>query len=440
MNRLDRLFNAAEQEDAEDNPSRRGQETKQRNGEHRQLAIEAPPDDYRPSTALIRLPIVSLGELDQKLSQIKESPRDMLRVSAGVIDPLLDRWTRWQEIREEWADRSRSPYAASVQNFYEPGGISSTQPIDIEDRDGNPRGYYLEGTTTNWREPHSSAARQQAAQRRKQYAGFQPSVSDGSSSEEDERRQPDHQPKKQAPSRNVLDSGSDTSQSEPDSPRQRRMSSNTQTSTGPTLRYPTSSPRSPQPYSHSYDGRASFVGRTASPSPRNPPPRFRSSFSVPHPGQSVPQPAVQPVPPNNYYQPPYTSPLPPLHTSNVANPYASSQPYSTPINASLQPPPHSHPYPGRQNGMSFYPPRYAPRQGYRGPIQGQVPPSPRDFKPPRSPSRLSGRSSRSQRSTDDTRKEERARRQKNMKKSATKGILGASAIGVFLEALEGLEL
>ncbi|KKY18025.1 hypothetical protein UCRPC4_g05228 [Phaeomoniella chlamydospora] len=97
ISRLDRLYHAAEQEDIAD----RKTELEAYNqtvleGTQPQLAIEAPPSPT--SSALIRLPTVSLGELDQTLNRIKDSPRDMIQVSESVIDPLLQRWTRCYDI------------------------------------------------------------------------------------------------------------------------------------------------------------------------------------------------------------------------------------------------------------------------------------------------------------------------------------------------------
>jgi hypothetical protein len=89
MNRLDRLYTVAEYEEAEEQNKQIEQRT---NGgaDSTPLTIEATPE-YSPSSALIKLPVVSLGELDTTLNQIKESPKDMLRISESVIDPLLDR-------------------------------------------------------------------------------------------------------------------------------------------------------------------------------------------------------------------------------------------------------------------------------------------------------------------------------------------------------------
>ena len=102
--RLDRLYDAAEREDLADQKA----EIEARNhgmitNGQPQLTLEAPPEPT--STTLARLTNISLGQLDTSLDRIRESPKDMVRVSDSVIDPLLDRWTRWHEIKERGQGR-----------------------------------------------------------------------------------------------------------------------------------------------------------------------------------------------------------------------------------------------------------------------------------------------------------------------------------------------
>lgn len=428
INRLDRLYAAAEHEEAED----RKKEIEQKNNgttDNPQLTIEAPPE-YSSSTALIRLPTVSLGELDATLNQIRESPRDMLRVSESVIDPLLERWTRWQEIRNQQEARPGSRYTPFVQNLHE---SDEEKPKyysgDFYDREENPKGYYLEGTTTDWRKPHSAAAKQEAAKLRRKYAGLQPSISVESSDAEDS--QSPRRPKKHAPSRHVIDSSTDTSDSEPDLPRQRRRS-NAEEGSGKRSRYPLQKTTSSQSYGNGGDSRATFGGRLSISPNGTPQTTPRSSVSAPR-SQGVHRPMTNPV--QNQYHHSYTSPLPPVHTSNAPNSYAPHSPYSPNPNPSLQPPA----YQGYNNAQ-HYPPTYMPPQGHRVPVVPQQQPGSSDGKAPRSPSKRSGQSVHSHRSVEDLKKAERSRKHKNLTKSATKGVLGAGAIAGFLEALEGLEL
>lgn len=427
INRLDRLFAAAEHEDAED----RKEIEHQNNGapNNPQLAIEAPPPEYSTSTALIRLPIVSLGELDNTLNQIRESPKDMLRVSESVIDPLLNRWTRWQEIRDQHDGRPGGHYTPSVHNLYESDKERPKYYGDFHDTEESPRGYYLEGTTTDWRQPHSMAAKQEAAKLRKKYAGLQPSVSVDSSDAEDS-----HGPqtsKKHAPSRHVIDSSSETSDSEPELTRQRRRS-NADPSNEKRYRYPHRAQHPSQSYGNGDPKRASFDGRTGSSTNGTPQSTPGSSFSAPR-SPGVHRPMTNPV--QNQYHHAYSSPLPPVYPPNAPYQYAPHSPYPPNSSASLQPPA----YPGYSNAQN-HPPRYMPPQGHRIPIPPHQIPTSQEGRSPRSPSRLSGYSARSQRSVEDLKKAEKSRKHKNLTKSATKGVLGAGALAGFLEALEGLEL
>lgn len=165
INRLDRLYAAAEQEEAEDH-KKEIEPKSDSTAQTPQLAIEASTDES-PSTALIRLPIVSLGELDTTLDQIRESPKDMLRVSESVIDPLLGRWTRWQEFRDRQESRPAKRYTPSVYNLPESDEEKSRYYNDFHGMEESPRGYFLEGNTTDWRKPHSAAAKKEATRLRK---------------------------------------------------------------------------------------------------------------------------------------------------------------------------------------------------------------------------------------------------------------------------------
>jgi hypothetical protein len=436
INRLDRLYAAAEQEEVEEK-KREIEENSSTDPSNPQLALEAPPD-YKTSTALIKLPIVSLGELDTSLNQIRESPRDMLRVSESVIDPLLGRWTRWQEMRERQEARPGGRYTPQVQSLYESDDEKPKYCDDFHDREESPRGYFLEGTTTDWRKPHSAAAKQDAAKLRKKYAGLQPSISVDSSDAEDYSGP--HKPRNRAPSRHVIDSSSETSDSESELPRQRRKS-HTEASTDRRSRYPPQRPSPSQSYGNGGDPRGAFAGKNSSSPNGTPQSTPRSSISAPR-SPAAHRPITNPV--QNQYHHAYSSPLPPVHTSNAPNPYGPPSPYSPNPGSSLQPPTYQgynnpqHP----QQHPQQYPPRYMPPQAYRMPMPPpqQQRPGSQDGKAPRSPSRHSGQSLHSQRSLDDMKKAERSRKHKNLTKSATKGVLGAGAIAGFLEALEGLEL
>lgn len=429
ISRLDRLYAAAEDEEAEE---RQNAIQHKSNGtaDKPQLAIEAPPE-YSTSTALIKLPIVSLGELDSTLNQIRDSPRDMLRVSESVIDPLLNRWTRWQEIRDQQATRPVNRYAPSVHNLYETDEDDPKDYGDYQDREDSIRGYYLEGVTTDWRKPHSAAAKQQAANLRKKYAGFQPSISVDSSDAED--NQGARKPKKPASSRHIIDSSTDTSESEPELLRRRKSKAEGYNQNR--SRHPLQNPHRSQLYGNSGDARANPGGRNISSPNDTPQSTPRSSISAPRsPGAH--RPMTSPVQnQQNQYHHAYTSPLTPIYSPSPPNPYAQNNPYSANPHLPIQAPS----YQGYNNTVQ-YPPRPMPPQGYRMPKVPVQRPVSRDGKRPRSPTRHSGPSVGSQRSTGDLGVAERNRSRKNLAKGATKGVLGAGALAGFFEALEGLEL
>jgi hypothetical protein len=427
INRLDRLFAAAEHEEA-DERKKRIEQKDAGTADNPQLAIEAPPE-YTTSTALMKLPIVSFGELDATLSHIRESPGEMLRVSESVIDPLLERWTRWQEIRDRQEARPGGHYAPFVQSVHEPDAEKSRFHGDFHDREDSPGGYYLEGATTDWRKPHSTAAKQEAAKLRRKYAGLQPSISVESSDAEEDRRA--SKPKKHSPSRHVIDSSSETSDSEGELPHRRRKS-HTEGSNDKRSHHQPRRPSGSHSYGTGGDTRASFGGRNGNSPHGTPLSTPRSSISAPRsPGGH--RPIVNPL--QSQYHHSYTTPLPPVNTAVAANPYGPQSPYSPNPNLSLHPPP----YPG-YNTAQQYPPRHMAPPAHRMPMAPQQRPVSRDGHSPRSPSRHSGHSAHSQRSIEDMKKAERSRKQKNMAKGATRGILGTGAIAGFLEALEGLEL
>ena len=395
-----------------------------RNGKP-QLTIEAPPD-YDCSKALIEVSTISLGEFDSSLERMRQSPKDMVQVSDQVIDPLLNSWTRWRDIRERRDARksgTSARYAPSVQALYE-SDEERRWDEDIHDRVESPGALLLEGTTTDWRQPHSADARRDARRLRQRYRGYQPSVTVDSS--EAEGSPPIREPKKQHPPRRyVLDSGAESSsESEPKLPRPRRRSSGSPT-TEKKIRFPDSTPMS-----HSYTPNQTFGGRyNSSSSPYGTPQSTpRSSSSIPRsPIGGRPGPAPNQSHP---YQHSFTTPMPPPPTSNPPNPYAHSSSYAPSV-----PPP---PFPG-PNGQHHNTSRHLPPQ----PQYMLNPPKPgsQDGSGRRSPSRQSLQGPTSSRDfADEEKRREKSRKSKNFNRTATKSILGAGAIAAFLEALEGLDI
>ena len=421
MSRLDPLYNAAEREDKED---RRAEVEGRANGllgdGNSQLALEAPPD--YTACALTRLPVYSLGELDQQMHQIRQGSKDMLQTSDQVIDPLIEQWTILDEVRVDNANRKSgdsaryAPYVDTLQEDDE----DRLRSKDFHDREASPRGYFLEGQTTDWRQPQSVAAQQEASRLRKQYTGYQPSIDADEAGEEEGVRVPSSRVARH----HVVDSSSESSESEVEEmPRRRRKSSGSPTTEKKT-RFPDGTF-----VAHTYGPSQSSFGGRYSVSPNTTPGATpRSSVSQPRsPVENRPI----PTPIQNAFHHSVSSPLPPIHTSNAPNPYAPYNPYS-PTGA---PPP----YTGSRE-QSHPGPRYMPLHQQRS---LPVPPRPgsQDGKA-RSPSRLSTHSS-SSRKVPLTQREisaEKAKKDRVLAKSATKGILGAGGIAMFLEALEGLDV
>ena len=227
MSRLDPLYSAAEREDKED---RRAEVEGKANGSlgdgNSQLTLEAPPD--YTTCALTKLPVYSLGQLDQQMHQIRQGSKDMLQTSDHVIDPLIQQWTILDEVRVDNANRNSgdsaryAPYVDTLQEDDE----DRLKSKDFHDRDGSPRGYLLEGQTTDWRQPQSLAAQQEASRLRKQYTGYQPSIDADEAGEEEGVRVPSSRVARH----HVVDSSSESSESEvEEKPRRRRKSSGSPT-------------------------------------------------------------------------------------------------------------------------------------------------------------------------------------------------------------------
>lgn len=173
IKRLDRLWDLARQEALD---ARRHEQDK--SFDQTSNIPEIPP----------KLPVIPFG-VETSLKGMEESPSDMLSLTAAVLDSLLDRL----------AFLTSSPHnnARADSGMQMPWpDISSDSEDDQSSNDApdSPRGYYLEGPTTDWRKPHSQEARQRAARLRQVYADKQPRVesdSDSSESSKYSKRNPD---------------------------------------------------------------------------------------------------------------------------------------------------------------------------------------------------------------------------------------------------------
>ena len=429
MNKIDRLYEASRQEDEAD----RIAATEHHDNElalvssagSSQLTIEAPPPEYTTSLALVKLETYSLGDVDQTLHKIRESPKDMVHVSSEAIDPLLDRWTRWYEARERRNQRhSGGRYAPSVDEVYEDDD-GRQYYRDYREREDSPKGYYLEGNTTDWRQPHSHTARREAVQRRQKYSRYQPSVS-AASSDVDDSPGSTASNKKKTPKHHIIDSDSESSDSDHDQPRIRvnRTSNGGMSEKKPPV--PDGQPL-PYPYNASQHG----PRKTATI-----PPVSTGRGLAPSPHLSQHRPNASPVQYVQHHS--VSSPMPPIHTANALNPY-NTQPAGPPSYAPY--------YPTPQQYSSSAHARYAPPGSMPARMAAQPRPLSSDGKGGRSPSRplyqpvpAPQRSFSTPKQTEEEKKIQRERTKKNLREGATKGLLGAGAIAGFLEALEGLSI
>lgn len=419
MSRLDPLYNAAEREDME---GRRAEAEAKFNGALcdgiSQLALEAPPD-HSQTSALTKLPVYSLGQLDETLHRIRQSPKDMLQASDQVIDPLLHRWTILDGVRA----RNEKRDSGELTRYMPSRGIlqeeeeHAVRDKDLHGREESPRDCFLEGETTDWRQPQSVDALGEASHRRKQYTNYQPSIDVDETGEEEGVRVPSNRVARH----HVVDSSSESSESEiEEKPRPRRKSSGSPTTEKKTQFLDGT------PIARTYGpSQSSFGGRYIVSPNTTPGTTPRSSISAPRsPGEHRPA----PTPTQNQLQHSVSSPLPPIHTPNAPNPYV---PYSpTGVSPPLYSGSREQSYPGG---------RYMPPQQQRLPIPQR--PGSQDGKA-RSPSRLTTHSSSSRSRSTTTRDiaAEKARKDKNLAKSATKGFLGAGGLAFVLDALEDLDI
>lgn len=447
---MDTLFEASLKEDEEDRRASINGDLDDMQSP--QLSATIQTFENATSNALVRLPVFSLGELDHTLHQIKDSPRDMVQVSNQAIDPLLERWTIWRDVRERRHHRhSSSRYAPSVDNLDE----DDNEAPFFEREDGT-RGYYLEGITHDWRKPNSASARHEAFKKRRQYSGYQPSVSAASSDLEDS---PGASPssKKRSSRRHIIDSGSESSASEPDlaQPKPRRRSSgsrvmerkiNLNETNVPTMQTTAAAAAvtgaATVAAAQATGQAASWGGANTTGITIRPPSTQPSVASGQSTASRLSSPAYHPPghrpwasPEQNMTHHSVSSPLLPAPTFNGLTVYAPSQPVGFPRYAgSLQPQ-------GQPPFTPYHPP--SPQSRYMPPPSNRMglPPRPvsQDGKAARSPSRLSQQSVPSRGQDEKRHSRERSSRQ-NFKESATKGLLGAGAIAGFLEALEGFSL
>lgn len=396
------------------------------------------------SPSLTKLLIIPLG-VESSLNSMEESPSDMLRLTQEVLDALLRRW-----IRVEAGQSVR----LMPQAYVSLGSDNELSDDDSLHRESVHGGYYIEGVTTDWRKPHSQEARIQAAQLRKMYSDKQAHVHSDSDGSGDSMvrtgRRSTHKRKhhKKAYPSSEYD----------DMPEQAQMDNSTTT------------PTTSRPYSYSTT---------------NTVPGFDAENHWRHTsGSTKPQPTVQtPTRPIPVPQPVPNS----LNVNTGAQPerLATSQPVTrgVPSSPSTRNGPYAHGsfssyYKTPTNGFPPTPSSYTQQQSYYYPPPQQQPQQPQQqyrqysnpppnfvrtlsdntlhptqqqqqqyLTPPSQPHRhRSSRNNRTSKGSSSgsgsggTRSPSPYNRHKDFKRTAMRGILGASAIGGFMDALEAFSI
>ncbi|KGO76405.1 hypothetical protein PITC_072870 [Penicillium italicum] len=420
VKRLDRLWDLVEQEilDAANDPTnQRISANYSSNITSASKSLHAPTRRSEPT----RLPIITLGDNDVGLGDMERSPKDMVQLSESTLNWLLSVWV-------PLIDPSKLHHAG--KGFRKSNSIvhprvyvsSDTEEDDTEELDFDNheiRGYYLEGSTADWRNPHSQEARQHAAELRRQYSSYQARVE--SEPEPDEFKQGDNP---RSGSR-VIDS------SDEDEQRSNILRPSHSTNPMQGHRFHSNSISSRYPPSHNNPD----SGSPTYPSGSFPPPNH--ALPRPPPLSSYPQPGPPQQPykyyphqdytaaprsiPMNMNQPnspaitiPNTNPSPRGSSPNQVHfePRARNQTFN--IIPNIKPQPRHHP--------SAYPlSSSSPESSFRASLSRSDQRSPSSH-PRRSP------------------REDAKERHKALTRKATRGLAGIGAIAGFMDALEAFSI
>lgn len=372
---------------------------------------------------LSKLPVVTFGDSDVGLANLERSPKDMVHLSEGAMNRLLLAWIPSLDPSLLSAVRKPSPVATKLSQprAYVSSG-SEDDDSDDPDWDGHSsHGYYLEGTTDDWRKPHSQEARKHAAELRRRYSSYQAHVE--SDPEADDLKRLRQTRPKNPRITDSSDEGEQRSTSRPP-PKSVTINDKRAHSNSSSSRYPPSpvSDRGPPTYPN-----GSF----------QPPPPTQSIPRSQGPPQSKPMPIHIPGPPQQPYRyhpnQEFTNTAPRSIPNSQPNVPAGSMPLPSPratppgqFDASwarqqqnynynhLQPRPHPSAFPlSTSSPESSFSLRPSPPRSAQ-----------------RSPTRSHRRSSR----------EEAKERHKALTRSATRGLAGIGAIAGFMDALEAFTL
>ncbi|KAJ6119432.1 hypothetical protein N7523_003712 [Penicillium sp. IBT 18751x] len=382
VKRLSRLWDAAEQEARDANSTSTNQTV------------------TTQAASLTKLRTVIFGESDSDLGDIERSPKDMVLLSEKALNRLLLMWIpSFDPTKIHNAGRRVHPQP-SVSSDTE----DDAESLDFENFHSG--GHYLEGTTMDWRKPHSQEARQEAAQRRRQYSEYQAHVESDSEIEVPRRKEFYPEKPRSTVSNDEGEQRSNVRQPPINIPMHHRAHSKSVPSQYP----PTSNP----------SGRSAAYPSTSYPAnqpvPRAPaPPQLQTPPSpIPGPSQykcSPPESYMNTVPRSILKKPnPTAISNIPRHTlpGQLENPWGRPQAYN-----SRQP---------HHSASAYQLSTSSPETSLR--------PS-----PPRSAQRSPSRHSRSSRE-EEHRQETRERRKRN----ATRGLVGLGAIAGFMDALEAFSI
>lgn len=388
--RLSRLWELVEQEtlEAESDP------TNQLINSH-YLFISKTPQSW---TSSAKLPVPSFGDGDEGLSAMERSPKDMVQLSKRIINQLLSVWV---------IDVGPSSSSAESNTQRQPRVHFSSDSDDSNDAsfDGHDiRGYYLEGPTDDWRQPHSQDARHHAARLRKKYSKYQARVE----SDSEDSESPKHG--------RCSNTDDDSALGFSDEGSSKRESSRRSQQPSTTVNNAPSQRGSP----HSFDSRQ---------------PSFRHSHPYPHPHSPT-------HPPPTCGQP-YLKPPSPHSSQPPPQQQDYGIPRSTPVRIPSSAPPYTHP-PAQFNTYRQTSPRLhnlqtqhlSPAHSY-SPIHSYSPAH--SYSPTHSYSSDTSRSHHS-RKRPSRENSTRDRHKSSFTDRATKGLLGAGAIAGFMDALEAFSV
>jgi hypothetical protein len=422
LKRLDRLWDSVAQEavDAANDPT-----NQKITSNHSSATASAvgPLVTAAKGANLSKFPVVTFGESDVGLANLERSPKDMVHLSEGAMNRLLLVWIPSLDPSLLSAARKPSPDATKISQprAYVSSG-SEHDDSDDSDWDGHSsHGYYLEGTTDDWRKPHSQEARKHAAELRRRYSSYQAHVETDPGADESQRCR-ETRPKNPRIT-DSSDEGEQRSTSRPP-PKSVIINDSRAHSNSSSSRYPSSpvSDRGPPTYPN---------GSFQPPPPTQPIPRSQGPPQSKPMSVHIPGPSQQPYRyhPNQEF------------TNTAPRSIPNSQP-NVPVGSMPIPSPRATP-PGQfdaswarqqQNyNNNHLQPRSHP-SAY--PLSSSSPESSFSLRPSpprsaqRSPTRPYRRSSR----------EEAKERHKSLTRSATRGLAGIGAIAGFMDALEAFTL